>query len=60
MSRRKPTLDSSWNPKRSEVTYRIGKQGLKNVFLLMGVEDLEELHSLIGKAIEGQHDRPIT
>lgn len=49
-----PTLTSSWNPKRGEVTYRIGKEGLKNVFVLFGQEELEQLHSMIGAAIRGK------
>jgi hypothetical protein len=55
--RSKPTLQSSWNPKRQEVTYRLSKEGLKNVFLLLGAEDLKDLRALIDLAIKGHHDR---
>ena len=49
-----PTFQQSWNPKRREVTYRIGKQGT-NAFLLFGASDIAELHQLITKAMKGNH-----
>lgn len=50
------TFSSKWNPKRQEVTYRLGKRGT-SVFLLLGADDIAELHRQITKATEGlTHD----
>ncbi len=51
------TFDARWNPKRREVTYRIGKQGV-SAFLLLGADDLAALRTMIDQATQGtQHDR---
>lgn len=50
-----PTFGSKFNPKRGEVTYRIGKEGT-SAFLLFGMNDLIELRTFIDSAIRGQHD----
>ena len=52
MSPATPTFQQSWNPKRREVTYRIGKQGT-SAFLLFGASDIAELHQLITEAMKG-------
>jgi hypothetical protein len=49
------TFEGKWNPKRGDVTYRIGKDGC-NAFLLFGVDDLPGLYQMIGAAIEGTND----
>ncbi len=49
------TFDGKWNPKRGDVTYRIGKDGC-NAFLLFGQDDLPGLYELIGAAIRGTND----
>jgi hypothetical protein len=48
----RPTFQMSWNPKRREITYRIGKQGT-SAFLLFGADDIAELHRLITQAMKG-------
>ena len=51
------TFDARWNPKRREVTYRIGMQGV-SAFLLLGADDLAALRTMIDLATQGtQHDR---
>jgi len=50
-----PTFQTSWNPKRQEVTYRIGKQGT-TAFLLFGADDITELHQQLIKAMKGTTD----
>jgi hypothetical protein len=46
------TFDARWNPKRQQVTYRIGKQGT-SAFLLFGADDIAELRSQIDQATKG-------
>lgn len=46
------TFDARWNPKRGEVTYRIGKQGT-SAFLLLGADDIAELRNRIDQATKG-------
>lgn len=51
------TFDARWNPKRAEVTYRVGKRGT-SAFLLLGTEDIAELRHLIDQATKGtEHAR---
>ena len=51
------TFDARWNPKRREVTYRTGMQGV-SAFLLLGADDLAALRTMIDQATQGtQHDR---
>lgn len=51
------TFDARWNPKRGEVTYRIGKQGT-SAFLLLGADDIAELRNRIDQATKGtDYDR---
>lgn len=51
------TFDARWNPKRREVTYRIGKQRVP-AFLLPGADDLAALRTMIDQATQRtQHDR---
>lgn len=51
------TFDARWNPKRAEVTYRVGKRGT-SAFLLLGAEDIAELSHLIDQATKGtEHAR---
>jgi hypothetical protein len=49
------TVQTSWNPRRQEITYRIGKQGT-NAFLLFGADDIADLHRQLTKAVEGNAD----
>lgn len=48
----RPTFQSSWNPKRQQVTYRIGKAGT-SAFLLFGADDIAELHRMLTEATKG-------
>lgn len=49
------TFSAKPNPKRNgETTYRIGKSGT-SAFLLFGVDDVRELHKLLGRALEGTY-----
>ncbi len=51
------TFDARWSPKRREVTYRIGKQGV-SAFLLLGADDRAALRAMIDQATQGtRHDR---
>jgi len=38
-------FDARWKPRRREVTYRIGKQGV-SAFLLLGADDLAALRTI--------------
>jgi hypothetical protein len=51
----RPTFQMSWNPKRQQTTYRIGKQGT-TAFLLFGAADIVELHRQITEAMKGNTD----
>jgi hypothetical protein len=46
------TFDARWNPKRREITYRIGKRGT-SVYLLFGADDIAELRDEIDQATKG-------
>jgi hypothetical protein len=46
------TVDALWNRKRSEITYRIGKQGV-SAFLLLGTDDLAAPRTMIDLAAPG-------
>lgn len=48
----RPTFQTSWNPKRQEITYRIGKQGT-SAFLLFGADDIAALHAMLTEAMKG-------
>jgi hypothetical protein len=50
------TFDGKWNPKRGDMTYRIGKEGT-SAFLLFGVDDLPGLYEMIGTAMRGTDDQ---
>lgn len=48
-----PTFQASWNPKRQAVTYRIGKEGVRDRFLLFSIEDIRQLQTMIDEAVKG-------
>lgn len=50
------TFDARWNPKRREVTYRIGKRGT-SAFLMFRDAELLELRRLIDSAVGARHAR---
>lgn len=51
-----PTLQSQWDPKRGAVSYRVGKQGVKNLALYLSLDDLVQLRDLINRAIRADDD----
>ena len=53
------TFDARWNPKRQQVTYRIGKQGT-SAFLLLGDDDIAELRHQIDQATKGADNASAT
>jgi hypothetical protein len=46
------TFEARWNPRRQQVTYRVGKRGT-SAFLLLGADDITELRNQIDKATRG-------
>jgi hypothetical protein len=59
MNHRRPTFQTSWNPRRQEVTYRIGKQDTP-AFLLFGADDIAELQRMITEATKATNDVAVT
>ncbi len=52
----KPTLKVSLNPKTQQLTYRVGKAGFHNHFLLYGQDEIRELFRLMDEAGVGRHE----
>jgi len=52
----KPTVKVTHNDKVNRDTFRIGKAGVRNHFLLFSPKEAEELYELLGAAIRGHHE----
>ena len=51
----RPTVSKGWNHKLDKTTWRIGKAGVRNQFLLFGNEEIDELYALLTEAIKGRN-----